>query len=244
MVFKAYRQTSAYGWRTHPIHKTRKFHAGIDLVKLKGGVNAPIEAFIGGEVIYAGFGQSGTGVGGYGNVVVIKDSKGAAHVYAHLHSVSVKKGATVKKGQTIGRQGATGNVTGAHLHYEVRKKSSPSLGWTSKQEKSTHNPTTYVKNYGGANLKVDGLLGPLTIKALQRYFDTVVDGVISKPSMVIRALQRHLNANGAKLKVDGLFGPLTIRALQKYLGTVQDGKISKPSLVIKELQRRLNAGNL
>lgn len=102
--------------------------------------------------------------------------------------------------------------------------------------KSTSKSTT--------KLKVDGYMGPLTIKALQRYFKTTVDGVISKPSMVIRALQRHLNKNGAKLKVDGYFGSLTIRALQKYLGTTQDGVISKPSAVIKELQRRLNAGNL
>lgn len=144
MPFTEYRTTSNYGWRMHPIDKVRKFHAGIDLVKAH---QAPIGAFTDGTVLYADVGRSGTGVGGFGNTVVIKDNKGAAHVYCHLDSIAVKKGQTVKQGQTIGRQGATGKVTGSHLHYEVRKKSSPSLGWTSTPENSTHNPATYLKEF-------------------------------------------------------------------------------------------------
>src|SRR5690625_1802954 len=177
-LFSAYRQTSDYGWRIHPIHKTRKFHAGIDLVKLNGGVNAPIEAFTDGKVLYAGMGQSGSGVGGYGNVVVIRDARGAAHVYAHLHSVNVKVGQPVKKGQAIGRQGATGNVTGAHLHYEIRKKSSPSLGWTSNQENSNYNPRYYLKGSGTVveKLIVDGKRGTKTIRRWQQFMGTPVDG--------------------------------------------------------------------
>ena len=108
MVFSGYRVTSNYGWRIHPIHNTKKFHAGIDLVKSH---NAIIKAFMGGTVLYAGNGVSGTGVGGFGNVVVIKDKNGRAHVYAHLNSVLVKKGQSVSKGSNIGRQGAKGQVT-------------------------------------------------------------------------------------------------------------------------------------
>src|SRR5690625_2428424 len=266
MVFKDYRQTSSYGYRTHPITGKRgSFHAGIDLVKLKGGVNAPIEAFTAGTVVYADLGKSGTGLGGYGNVVLIRDRNNYGQLYAHLHSVSVRKGQSVSKGQVIGRQGATGNVTGAHLHYEVRKKLSPSFGWTSDKQSSTVNPTNYLKNFKhGANLKVDGKWGNDTTKALQKYFGTVVDGYLSgqsqntvtnalygntvkygkNGSLVIKALQKFLNSNGAKLKVDGLLGPATVRALQRYLGTVVDGKLSRPSLVVKVLQKRLNAGKL
>src|SRR5690625_259873 len=244
MPFKDYRQTSTYGWRIHPIQKVRKFHAGIDLVKLKGGTNAPIEAFVGGEVIYAGDGKSGTGVGGYGNVVAIKDSKDACHVYAHLDRVSVKKGQTIKTGQKIGNQGTTGNVTGAHLHYEVRKKSSPSLGWSSKMENATYDPTDYLKNYkekGSGRviekLVVDGKRGPKTIRRWQQFLGTTVDGVISKPSQAIRAWQTFLNKyGGAKLKVDGLEGPATIKATQRFFGTTVDGKISETSLMVKALQ--------
>ncbi|MCC3356877.1 N-acetylmuramoyl-L-alanine amidase [Bacillus sp. REN16] len=89
------------------------------------------------------------------------------------------------------------------------------------------------------NLVVDGYLGPKTIRALQRYFGTPVDGFLSKPSLVIKALQKWLGVSQ-----DGYLGPITITALQKRLGTPVDGVISKPSLVIRELQRRLNKGEL
>jgi N-acetylmuramoyl-L-alanine amidase len=107
------------------------------------------------------------------------------------------------------------------------------------------------------NLAVDGYLGPNTVRALQRYFGTPVDVVISsqprnritralpqavvtygtKGSLMISALQSKVGATR-----DGLFGPETARALQRYLGTPVDGVISSPSLVIMELQRRLNNG--
>lgn len=103
----------------------------------------------------------------------------------------------------------------------------------------TNNPTP-VSSTPKATLKVDGYLGGNTIKGLQAYFGTVVDGIISKPnSQVVRALQKLLG-----VKVDGDWGPNTTKALQRRFGTVVNGVISKPSLVIKELQRKLNAGKL
>lgn len=143
--WKGYRITSNYGYRKDPFGSGRQvFHAGIDLVKSH---KAPIGAFVGGKVLYAGFGNKGTGLGGYGNVVFIEDSKGSGHLYAHLDSVSVKTRQTVKEGQTIGRQGKTGQVTGSHLHYEVRKNTSPSYGWTSDKTKSTVDPTNYIDSF-------------------------------------------------------------------------------------------------
>ncbi|WP_010677005.1 N-acetylmuramoyl-L-alanine amidase [Bacillus timonensis] len=99
------------------------------------------------------------------------------------------------------------------------------------------NPKPEPVNPPKENLIIDGYFGPKTISALQRYFGTPVDGVISKPSLVIKALQKWLGVTQ-----DGYFDPITISALQKRLGTPVDGKISKPSLVIKELQRQLNMG--
>lgn len=89
------------------------------------------------------------------------------------------------------------------------------------------------------NLVVDGYAGKATYSALQRYFGTPVDGIISKPSVVVRALQKLLGVTQ-----DGYWGPITTRALQRRFGTPQDGVISKPSVVIRELQRRLNKGKL
>ncbi|WHY80486.1 M23 family metallopeptidase [Siminovitchia fortis] len=143
-VFDGYRISSPYGWRVDPFRGGREFHAGIDLVKAD---QAPIHAFMEGSVLFAGMGRAGTGLGGYGNVVVIKDKNGRAHLYAHLSRTAVTKGAIVKKGQTIGWQGATGRVTGSHLHYEIRKKTTPKYGWTVNQGLSTMDPTAYLQSY-------------------------------------------------------------------------------------------------
>ncbi|MCI3027667.1 N-acetylmuramoyl-L-alanine amidase [Desemzia sp. C1] len=86
-------------------------------------------------------------------------------------------------------------------------------------------------------LVVDGLLGRLTIRAWQKALGTPADGVISKPSTMIKELQRLLGVT-----IDGWLGKETISALQRYLSTPVDGEIWEPSAMIKELQRRLNAG--
>lgn len=143
MVFSDYRVTSEYGYRIHPIRGGRIFHAGIDLAKEHQG---PIHAFTAGEVTHAGWGEKGSGFGGYGYVVAVKDEKGSLHCYCHLDSVAVEVGDTVKKDEVVGYQGDTPkeNVTGSHLHYEIRKQASPSYGWTDDVKKSTYDPTEYL----------------------------------------------------------------------------------------------------
>lgn len=99
-------------------------------------------------------------------------------------------------------------------------------------------------------LSVDGQLGPKTITRWQQVMGTPVDGIISKPSELVKAVQRELNSKiGAGLSVDGdgirqdNKAYLTVSALQKYLGTQQDGRMSSPvSEVVKAIQRRLNEG--
>lgn len=89
----------------------------------------------------------------------------------------------------------------------------------------------------------DGLLGPATIKALQKLLGTTQDGKLSKPSLVVKEMQRQLNSgdfgkkkasSGSKksskqkenLTVDGKWGKGTTKALQRALGTTADGIIS------------------
>lgn len=245
-MINQYRITSNYGWRTHPISGKRKFHAGIDVVKKH---RAPIESFTSGKVLYAGWGQSGTGVGGYGNVVLIQDVSGRGHLYAHLHQVHIRKEQSINVGSIIGTQGASGNVTGSHLHYEVRKKTSPSFGWSAHPEKSTVNPVPFMKKQsdqsGGKRvvkkINVDGRRGKATISRWQQFLGTPVDGVISRPSVMIQKKQEFLNKFGKKkIKIDGYEGKNTIEASQLFFGTPVDGKISNPSVLIKAEQRFLN----
>ncbi len=58
--------------------------------------------------------------GGYGKHIVITHSDGTITLYAHLSSIGVNKGDSVKKGEAIGRVGSTGRSTGPHLHFEIR----------------------------------------------------------------------------------------------------------------------------
>lgn len=144
------------------------------------------------------------------------------------------------------------------------------IGGKAKKEEKTEQAQTHSKEnkqktaekrqMPKVSIKVDGKWGKETTRALQTYFGTTVDGIISdqlrnhvttalygktvefgngrKGSLVIRALQRHLGG----LVVDGLLGPKTIFRLQQYLGTPLDGKLSRPSKVVEEMQRRLNDG--
>ncbi len=95
------------------------FHKGIDIAG--GGIyGAKIVAADSGRVIMAGWGNYGTGYGGYGNVVAIDHGGGYSTLYGHMSSVSVSTGQQVQKGQTIGHVGSTGDSTGPHCHFEIR----------------------------------------------------------------------------------------------------------------------------
>ena len=91
----------------------RAGHAGIDLMAPHG---SPIRAAAAGSVIYAGWYYA------YGNIVDIRHSDGVVTRYAHMSAFGpgISPGAGVNAGDEIGKVGATGRATGAHIHFEVR----------------------------------------------------------------------------------------------------------------------------
>ena len=103
--------TSPFGWRTHPIFGTQKFHSGLDIAADYGD---PVVAANSGTVIYADW------MGGYGNAVMIDHGGGLVTLYGHNSSLAVYNGQQVSKGQTIAYAGSTGYSTGPHCHFEVR----------------------------------------------------------------------------------------------------------------------------
>ena len=108
--------TSNFGWRTHPILGTERFHAGIDFGADYGTL---IYASSQGQVIYADW------YGGYGNSVIIDHGNGITTLYAHCSELYVKDGDVVAKGQPIATVGSTGFSTGPHLHFELRANGEP-----------------------------------------------------------------------------------------------------------------------
>ncbi|MFI6283008.1 M23 family metallopeptidase [Streptomyces sp. NPDC050988] len=106
------------------------YHTGVDFPVPTG---TRIQAVGTGTVVEAGWG------GAYGNNVVIKMSDGKYTQYAHLSKISVSKGQAVKARQEIGLSGATGNVSGPHLHFEAR--TGPAYG-------SDIDPVAYLRSHG------------------------------------------------------------------------------------------------
>jgi murein DD-endopeptidase MepM/ murein hydrolase activator NlpD len=110
--------TSGFGWRTHPITGSRRFHSGVDIGAPMG---APVVAAGAGTIITAGR------LGGYGNAIVIQHNGVQQTLYGHLSEIFVLPGQRIEQGTVIGRVGSTGNSTGPHLHFESRMSTAD--GW-------------------------------------------------------------------------------------------------------------------
>ncbi|MFF7358146.1 M23 family metallopeptidase [Streptomyces filipinensis] len=105
-------------------------HTGIDFHAASG---TPVHAVGIGTVVSTGWG------GAYGNQIVIRMADGMYTQYGHLSSIGVAVGQQVTPGQQIALSGATGNVTGPHLHFEAR--TSPDYG-------SDVDPVAYLRKHG------------------------------------------------------------------------------------------------
>lgn len=205
-----YKITSRFGMRKNPVSGIRKMHNGIDLVgRNSKGTSCTdyITAHTGGTVSAVGYSSSA------GNYVKIAVGKNSTMVYYHLKNKStLKKGDAVKKGDIVGYMGSTGNSTGAHLHWGIKKGSS----WI--------DPEPYLdKDYTeeevcSVNLPVlkKGAKGD-TVKALQNLLigygyscgDKGADG--SFGAATDKALRRYQEAR--KLSVDGSCGKATWSSL-------------------------------
>ncbi|MCX4579169.1 LysM peptidoglycan-binding domain-containing M23 family metallopeptidase [Streptomyces sp. NBC_01571] len=106
------------------------YHTGVDFVVPTGTTVRSVAA---GTVVSAGWG------GAYGNQVVIQHADGRYSQYAHMSALTVAAGQTVTEGQQVGVSGATGNVTGPHLHFEIR--TTPDYG-------SDLDPVAYLRSHG------------------------------------------------------------------------------------------------
>ena len=107
---------NGYGVRKHPIHRRWQMHSGVDLIDTWRDT---VYATGAGIVRFSGWNF------GYGRCIEIEHSFGFTSRYAHLSKIFVKRGDSIIDCQAIGRMGATGHVTGQHLHYEISHEGKP-----------------------------------------------------------------------------------------------------------------------
>lgn len=103
--------TSTFGWRNPTVSTVSKYHTGIDIAANEG---TQIISATKGKVILA------SSEGAYGNHLKIQ-IEDVIIIYAHCLSLEVKEGDEIEQGQIIAQVGSTGNSTGPHLHFEIRR---------------------------------------------------------------------------------------------------------------------------
>lgn len=229
---KDYKLTSPYGWRIHPITNKRTFHQGDDYWTL--GERWKQYALEYGVVTLSLYNSV------VGNRVDIHyPLKGITLSYRHLHSVYVRLNQKVNEDTIIGLTGTTGASTGIHLHLGLMINGA----WVDP-EKYDYDP-----NY------INGAWDADFTKALQGYFKTYVDGVMSGQrvilpnvkimrygvfgSQLVRAIQQWLG-----IVVNGQLDKRTIQAMQARMGTVADGVVSPNSQLVREMRKNISEGSL
>lgn len=133
-------------------------HSGLDIrtrtAAFPSGIGTPIVAAKGGTVRHAGEHRYANGnPTGYGIAIELDHPDGSRTLYAHLSGLQVSQGDRVMAGQSIGMGGATGNVSGPHLHFElwVPPFTQPGI-W------GRRNPTPYLEEivFGGSGVRALG----------------------------------------------------------------------------------------
>ncbi|MGB0166213.1 MAG: M23 family metallopeptidase [Luteibaculum sp.] len=108
---KAVKMTSGFGYRIHPISKTKKLHRGMDFIAPAG---TPVNPVLAGVVTKVKHQTTG-----YGNHIELTHNDSTKTRYAQLEKTLVKVGDRVDQNQIIGTVGSSGTSTGPHLHFEV-----------------------------------------------------------------------------------------------------------------------------
>jgi len=112
MVAGSTRITSQFGLRKNPFTRRAEYHSGIDIAAIPGSQVYPVRP---GEVVFSGWQP------GYGKVVIVSHSDGAETLYAHNQRNLVSRGQQIGWDTPVARVGSTGDSTGPHVHFEVRR---------------------------------------------------------------------------------------------------------------------------
>lgn len=143
---KAWKVTSPFGWRMHPIKKVKKHHNGVDI--WQGGATTYLEAWADGKVIAV---RPNNDPNSAGHSIIVQSTvmgKKVTWTYFHMvpGSIKVKKGQKITAGTIVGKMGESGFATGKHLHWEIwagHIKGQPMAGF--HNGKGYYDPMTFCK---------------------------------------------------------------------------------------------------
>jgi len=141
-------------------------HSGIDFAAPSGTV---VRAVVPGRVTFSGWS------GGYGNLVKVQHDDGTVGYYAHHSRNAVRPGMRVQRGMTLGYVGSTGNSTGPHSHFEIRRNGTPvdprqwlNSDYRASSAGTSGNQRSQPGYYGGVKLSREQLQNAQTILAVGR----------------------------------------------------------------------------
>lgn len=228
---KNFRTTSGFGWRTHPIQKTRKHHNGEDLIGQKY-----VKAMAAGTVLSARASKSKKAngePGGFGYFVSIRhkiDGVYYTSLYAHLAkgSMQVKEGQKVEAGQILGVMGTTGASTGVHLHWEIWK--GKTHGWSSNGT-GFADPIAFVQAFGAKESVASSISKPSIDSEAVAKIKVPTSKPEYKEALSVGDRGEEVAYLQSQLGVEtvGIFGPKTkaavIKFQRKFPGIVADGVV-------------------
>lgn len=187
------RLTSPYGYRVHPIKGWRHFHGGVDLVAIGGD---EIVAAVDGKVVRSRIvTDKSNATWEWGEYIAITGTDGVTVYYCHLAKRLVQVGQTVKAGDVIGTQGATGQATGPHLHFECRR------GTKQIDAAEYLGIKNALGTYDGVFIAVDKL-AKMGVITSPEYWHTHARDVQYLDTLLIRAADKVKRAGTASASLD------------------------------------------
>lgn len=165
---------SNYGWRRHPVTGRRAMHRGVDL---RGRTGERVHAVASGKVVLSTYNQFA------GNKIAIKHRDGSQSFYYHLSSRAVNVGDWVRSHQVIGRVGATGRVTGPHLHFGFKRANGRWMNPLNKRMIATPKLTgERFANLSNQISMIKGTLADLEVSKKTKYLVASLNDIKRTPS--------------------------------------------------------------
>jgi hypothetical protein len=215
---KAWKVTSPFGWRIHPIKKTKKHHNGVDI--WQGKEPTYLEACFDGKVVAV---YRTTNPNSSGNRVDVQSTvmgKKITWTYFHMvdGSIKVKKGQRIVAGTVIGKMGATGFATGKHLHWEIwagHRTAQPNIN---NGGKGFYDPMKFIKAaiewekvHADAPLETpaDAPVSEMPSHSVEPAASAPFAAIkVGSKGQAVKTVQAQVGA-----KADGIYGPVTAKAV-------------------------------